>query len=130
MIGIEAEDCDRWWSEAQYANRRRKSTRIEHTTITMEAVPNAALATCFIEIHPSLDPNATCDVHTPRNAWAENCIVLEPPAANSDAKELMEAWHHLLQSLGATENQIQNLILLTGVNTELRMYKEVQSEKN
>ena len=67
---IEAED--KWWSDAEYANRyanhRRKSGRIEHTTFTMKAVPNAALETCFIEMHPSMDPDATCHAQTPRNA--------------------------------------------------------------
>jgi len=119
-MGIKAED--RWWSETVYANRRRKSGKIEHTTFIMEAVPNEALATCFIERHPSMDPDATCDVHIRRNALAENCSVLEPPAANPDAKDMMEAWH-LWQSLGATENQIQSLIL---PNIELRMHEEVE----
>ena len=91
----------------------------------MKAVPNAALATCFIERHPSMDPDATCDVQIRRKAWAKNCsvLVLEPPAANSVAKDMMEAWHYLWQSLGATENQIQSLILL---NVELRMHEEVE----
>jgi len=96
---------------------------MEHTTFIMKAVPNEALATCSIERHPSMDPDATCDVQICRKAWAENCSVLEPPAANSDAKDMMEAWHYLWQSLGATENQIQSLILL---NVELRMHEEVE----
>jgi len=121
MICIEAEDT--WWITAQYANCKRKSGRIEHTIFTMQALPNAALATCFIEMHPSMDPDVTCDVQTRRNAWAQSCSVLEPPAANSDAKEMIEAWHYLWQSLGATENQIQSLILL---NAELRMHEEVE----
>ena len=120
-MGIKAED--RWWSEAAYANQRRKSGRIEHTTFIMKAVPNAALATCFIERHPSMDPDATCDVQIRRKAWAQNCSVLELPTANFDAKDMMEAWHYLWQSLGATENQIQSLILL---NVELRMHEEVE----
>ena len=70
-----------------------------------------------------MDPDATCDVQIRRNAWAENCSVLEPSTANSDAKDMMEAWHYLWQSLGANENQIQSPILL---NVELRMHEEVE----
>ena len=70
-----------------------------------------------------MDPDATCDVQTRRKAWAQDCSVFEPPAANSDAKETMEAWHHLWQSLGATENQIQSLTML---NIELCMHEEVE----
>ena len=66
MIGIEAED--KWWSDAVYTNHRRKSGRIEHTTFTMKAVPSTALNPCFIEMHPSMDPDATGNVHTRRNA--------------------------------------------------------------
>ena len=61
----------------------------------MKAVSNTAVDTCFIEMHPSMDLDDTCDVQTCRNAWAENCSVLEPPAANTHAKEMKEAWHHL-----------------------------------
>ena len=96
-MGIEAED--RWWSEAAYANRRRKSGKLEHTTFTMKAVPNEALATCFIQRHPSMDPDATCNVQIRKKAWAQDCSVLEPPAANSDAKDMMETWHYLWQTL-------------------------------
>ena len=72
-----------------------------------------------------MNPDATCDVQIRRNAWTENsrASVLKPPAANSHAKEMMEAWHHLWQSLGATENRIQSLTLL---NTKLRMHEEVE----
>ena len=69
--------------------RQNKQTRIEHITFTMKVVPNTALETRFIKMHPSMDPDATCDVQTYRNAWAENYSVLEPPATNSDAKKKM-----------------------------------------
>ena len=36
---------------------------------------------------------------------------------------MMEAWHHLWQNLGATEDQIQSLTLL---NVELRMHEVVE----
>ena len=59
----------------------------------MKAVSNATLKTCFSAMHPSMHPDATCDVQTHKRSG--NYSVFEPPAANSDAKEMMEAWHHL-----------------------------------
>jgi len=66
----------------------------------------------------------TCDVHMSKNALPETCIVVEPCGADALCRETMKAWHHLWHSLGATESQIQCLILL---NTEICMRKEAEA---
>jgi len=59
----------------------------------------------------SLDPNVTYDVKKSKSVWPETCSVQEPRGADTLSRETMRAWHHLWHSLGATESQIQGLIL-------------------
>jgi len=101
-----------------------KSGRIEHITITVRVLPNEPLQLCFMEMEPSLDFNVTCDVQMSKNALPETCSVLEPRGADALCWETMKAWHHLWHSSGATESQIQCLILL---NDEICMREEAEA---
>jgi len=74
-------------------------------------------------IESSLDPNVTCDVQK-INVLPETCSVLKPRGADALSRETMKAWHHLWHSLGATERQIQCLIL---PNAEICMYEEAEA---
>ena len=73
-----------------------------------------------MEMEPSLDPDVTCDVQMSKNALPETCSVLEPRVADVLCRESMKAWH----CLGATESQIQCLILL---NAEICMREEAEA---
>jgi len=75
-------------------------------------------------MEPSLDPDVMCDVQMSKNALPETCSVLEPRVVDALCRETMKAWHHLWHSLGATESQIQCLILL---NAEICMREEAEA---
>jgi len=75
-------------------------------------------------MEPSLDPDVACDVQMSKNALPETCSVLEPRGVDALCRETMKAWHHLWHSLGATESQIQCLILL---NAEMCMREEAEA---
>jgi len=74
-------------------------------------------------IESSLDLDVTCDVHMGKNILPEKCSVLEPLGADALSRKTMKAWHHLWHSLGATESQIQCLILS---NAEICMREEAE----
>ena len=71
----------------------------------------------------SLDPNVTCDAHK-MNVLPETCSVLKPRGADALSQETMKSWHHLWHNLGATESQIQCLILS---NAEICMHEEAEA---
>jgi len=121
-LGISSEK--KWWSDMEFLAHRLKSGRIEHTTITVRVLPSEPLRLGFMGMEPSLDPNVTCDVQMNKNALPETCSVLGPRGADSLCRETMKAWHYLWHSLGATESQIQCLILL---NTEICMREEAEA---
>ena len=56
----------------------------------------------------------TCDLRTIKEYQLENCGILEPPPFRLSriVRDEWTAWHKLWWNLGATENQIQCLILL------------------
>jgi len=60
----------------------------------------------------SLDSDFTRDEQMSGNAFPETCSFQEPCGADTLCQETMKAWHHLWHSLGATESQIQCLIVL------------------
>jgi len=103
----------KWWSDMEFPACRLKSGRIEHITITVRVLPNEPLRICFMGMESSLDTDVTCDVQMSKNALPETCSVLEPRGADAFCQETMKAWHYLWHSLGATESQIQCLILLS-----------------
>ena len=111
----------------EFLAHRLKFGRIEHTTITVRVLPNEPLRLCFMGMEPSLDPDVTCDVQMNKNTLPESCSVLEPREANALCRETMKACHHLWHSLGATENQIQCLILL---NAEICMHEEAEEDRS
>jgi len=121
-LGISSEQ--KWWSDMEFFAHRLKSGRIEHTTITVRVLPNEPLRLCFMGMEPSLDPDVRCGVQMSTNALPETCSVLEPRGANALCRETMKAWHHLWHSLGATESQIQCLILL---DAEICMREEAEA---
>jgi len=108
----------------EFLAHRLKSGRIEHTIIAVKVLPNEPLRLCFMGMEPSLDPDVTCDVQMSKNALPETCSVLEQCGADALCRETMKAWHHLWHSLGATESQIQCLILL---NAEICMREEAEA---
>jgi len=63
-------------------------------------------------------------VQKSKDVLLETCSVLEPRRADALYREAMKAWHHLWHSLGATESQIQRLILL---DAEICMRKEAEA---
>jgi len=121
-LGISSEK--KWWIDMEFLAHWLKSGRIEHITITVRVLPNEPLQLCFMEMEPSLDFNVTCDVQMSKNALPETCSVLEPRGADALCWETMKAWHHLWHSSGATESQIQCLILL---NDEICMREEAEA---
>jgi len=72
----------------------------------------------------SLDPNVTCDVQKIKNILPDTCSVLKPRGVDVLSRETMKVWHHLWHSLGATERQIQCLIL---PNAEICMHEEAEA---
>jgi len=72
----------------------------------------------------SLDPDVTCDVQMSKNTLPETYNVPQPRGADALCRETMKAWHHLWHSLGATESQIQCLILL---KAEICMREEAEA---
>jgi len=103
---------------------RLKSGRVQHTTITVRVLPTEPLRSCFMGMESSLDPDVTCDVQMSKNILPETYSVLEPCGADALCRETMKAWHHLWHSLGATESQIQCLILL---NAETCIREEAEA---
>jgi len=122
VLGIISEE--NWWSDMEFLAHRLKSGRIERTTITVRVLLNEPLRLCFMGMDSSLDPNVTCDVQMSKKALPETCSVLESRGADALCRESMKAWHHLWHSLGATDNQIQCLILL---NAEICMREEAEA---
>jgi len=106
----------KWWSDMEFLAHRLKSGRIEHTTITVRVLPNEPLQLCFMGMESSPDPDVTCNVQKSKNVLPETCSVLEPRGADALFRETMKAWHHLWHGLGATESQIQCLILLDAMH--------------
>jgi len=118
-LGIISEK--KWRSDIEFL---AKSCRIEHTTITVRVLPNERLRLCFMGMEPSLDPDVTCDVQMSKNILPQTCSVLEPRGADALYQETMKAWPHLWHSLGATESQIQGLIL---VNAKICMRERAEA---
>jgi len=108
----------------EFLAHRLKSSRIEHTTITARVLPNEPLRLRFMGMEPSPDPDVTCDVQMSKNTLPETYSDLEPRGADALCRETMKAWHHLWHSLGATESQIQCLILF---NAEICMREEAEA---
>jgi len=67
----------------------------------------------------------TCDVRTIKEYQLENCGTFEPPSFHLSriVRDEWTAWHKLWRNLGATENQIQCLILL---DVETRIHEEAE----
>ena len=105
----------------EFLTHRLKSGKIEHKTVRV--LPNKTLLLCFMGIESSPDPDVTCDVQKSKNVLPETCRVREPRGADDLSRETIKAWHHLPHSLGATESQIQCLILL---NAEICMREEAK----
>jgi len=114
----------KWWSDTEFLAHRLKSGRIEYTSITVRVLSNEPLRLYFMGMESSLDPNVTCDVQMSKNILPDTCSVLEPRGVDALCLETMKAWHHLWHSLGATESQIQCLVLL---NAEICMREEAEA---
>jgi len=67
----------------------------------------------------------TYDVRTIKEYQLENCGIFEPPSFRLSriVRHEWTAWHKLWRNLGATENQIQCLILL---DVEARIHEEAE----
>ena len=67
----------------------------------------------------------TCDVRTIKEYQLENCGIFEPPSFRLSriVRHEWTAWHKLWRKLGATENQIQCLLLL---DVEARIHEEAE----
>jgi len=73
----------------------------------------------------NLGCEGTCDVRTIKKYQLENCGIFEPPpfCLSIIVRDEWIAWHKLWWNLGATENQIQCLILL---DVEARIHEEAE----
>ena len=100
----------------QFLTHRLKSGNIKHTTITVRVLPNEPLRLFLMGMESSLYFDVTSDMQKSKNVLPETCSVLEPRGADALFRETMKAWHHLWHGLGATENQIQCLILLDAMH--------------
>jgi len=111
-IGIQAEE--KWWNEAYFSIHRGQSGRTEHTKFILRAIPNATLKELFVRMDSYVGCEVTCDVRTIKEYQLENFCIFEPPQFRLSriVRDEWTAWHKLWQNLGATENQIQCLILL------------------
>jgi len=67
----------------------------------------------------------TCDVRMIKEYQLENCGIFEPPPFRLSriVRDEWTGWHKLWRNLGATENQIQFLILL---DVEARVHEEAE----
>ena len=121
--GMQAEE--RWWNEAEFSIHRRQSGRIEQTKLIVRAIPNATLKELFVQMDSDLGCEVTCDVRTIKKYQLENCGIFEPPPFRLSriVRDEWTAWHKLWRNLGATENQIQCLILL---DVEARIHEEAE----
>jgi len=70
----------------------------------------------------------TCDVRTFKEYQLENYGIFEPAPFRLSriVRDKWTAWHNMWRNLGATENQIQCLILL---NVEARIHEEAEDIK-
>jgi len=114
--GIQAEE--RWWNEAEFSIHRRQS-------VIVRAIPNATLKELFVQMDSDLGCEVKCDVRTITEYQLENCSIFEPPPIRLSriVRDEWTAWHKLWRNVGATENQIQCLILL---DVEARIHEEAQ----
>jgi len=122
-FGIQAEE--RWWNEDEFSIHRRPSEKIEPTKFIVRAIPNVTLKELFVQIDSDLGCAVTCDVRTIKEYQLENCGIFEPPPFHLTriVSDEWTAWHKLWRNLGATENQIQCLILL---DVEASMHEEAE----
>ena len=79
----------------EFLTHQLKFCKIEHTTITVTALPNEPLRLFCMGIEFSPDPSVTCDVQKSKNFLPENCSVLELRGADALSREIMKIWHHL-----------------------------------
>jgi len=123
--GIQAEE--RWWNEAEFSihTGRRQSGRIEQTKFIVRAIPNATSKNLSVQKDFDLGCEFTCDVRTIKEYQLEICGIFEPPPFRLSriVRDEWTAWHKLWRNLGATENQIQFLILL---DVEARIHEEAE----
>jgi len=119
--GIQAKE--RWWNEAEISIHRRQSCKIEQTRFIVQEIPNATLKELLVQMDSDLGCEITFDMRAIKEYQLENCGIFEPPPFRLSriVRDEWTAWHKLWRNLGATENQIQCLILL---NVEARMHEE------
>jgi len=91
----------------------------------VQAIPNATLKELFVQIDFDLGCEVTCDVRTIQEYQLGNFGILEPPPFRISriVRDGWIAWHKLSRNLGATENQIQFLILL---DVEAHIHEEAE----
>jgi len=102
-----------------------ESNQEEQTHFIVRAIPNATLKELFVQMDSDLGCEITYDVRTIKETQLENCGIFEPPPFRLSriVRDQWTAWHKLWRNLGATENQIQCLILL---DVEARIYTKKQ----
>jgi len=121
--GIQAKE--RWWNEAVFSIHRRQSGKIDQTKFIVQVIPNATLKEQFVQTDSDMGWEVTCDVRMIKEYQLENSDIFEPPPfrLSKIVRDEWTAWHKLWRNLGATENQIQCLILL---DVEARIHEEAE----
>jgi len=105
----------------------RKNETVE-TRFIVRAIPNATLKELFVQMDFILGCEVTCDVRSIKAYQLESCGDFEPPpfCLSRIVRDEWKAWHKLWLNLGATENQVQCLILL---DVEVRIHEEAEEIK-
>ena len=91
----------------------------------MQAISNTTLKELSVQMDSDTGCEVTRHVRTIQEYQVENCGIFEPPLflVSKIVRDKWTAWHKLWRNVGATENQIQCLILL---DVEVRIHEEAE----